>query len=152
MKKILTTGLIAAGCLSPALADEVGDPNALLTHGLAAGVSFYSMSEDESQAFTPASAYSECIHAEIGQTYCARIAHYPIQAPIEYQQRPNIAAIDVPHRMVYHAQIEFLDEQIGNLTGLFKTRGMWEDTLMVLHSDNVCAMPSSVPSYRCRAS
>ena len=69
-------------------------------------------------------------------TYCARIAHYPIQAPIEYQQRPNIAAIDVPHRMVYHAQIEFLDEQIGNLTGLFKTRGMWEDTLMVLHSDN----------------
>ena len=94
-------------------------------------------------------------------TYCARIAHYPIQAPVSYQQRPNIAAIDVPHRMVYHAQIEFLDEQvrpkpfflkkmnfnffntkrfprqIGNLTGLFKTRGMWEDTLMVLHSDNV---------------
>ena len=24
--------------------------------------------------------------------------------------------IDVPHRLVYHAQIEFLDEQLGNLT------------------------------------
>jgi hypothetical protein len=74
MKKILTAGLITAGCLSPAFADEVGDPNALLTHGLSAGVSFFTMSDEESQAFTPASAYSECIHAEIGETYCARIA------------------------------------------------------------------------------
>jgi arylsulfatase I/J len=68
--------------------------------------------------------------------YCARIAHYPIQAPIAYQQRPNIASIDVPHRLVYHAQVEFLDEQIGNLTAMFKQRGMWDNTLMVLTSDN----------------
>eukprot|EP00729_Bicosta_minor_P007323 gene7323-11692_t len=46
-------------------------------------------------------------------TYAARIAHYPIQAPIAYQKLPHIAAIDVPHRMVYHAQIQFLDDQIG---------------------------------------
>eukprot|EP00912_Choanoflagellata_sp_UC4_P001166 UC4_evm1s728 len=51
-----------------------------------------------------------------GERLHARIAHYPIQAPIAYQKRPNIKAIDVPHRLVYHAQIEYLDEQIGNLT------------------------------------
>ena len=43
------------------------------------------------------------------------------------------------------AQIEYLDEQLGNLTRLYKSFGMWDDTLMVLHSDNVrptrCAMP-----------
>ena len=69
-------------------------------------------------------------------TYCARIAHYPIQAPKTYQKRANIAKIDVPHRLVYHAQIEFLDEQLGNLTGMFKERKMWDNTLMVLTSDN----------------
>ena len=35
------------------------------------------------------------------------------------------------------AQIEYLDEQLGNLTRLYKSFGMWDDTLMVLHSDNV---------------
>ena len=51
--------------------------------------------------------------------YAARIAHYPIQAPVAYQRLPHIAAIDVPHRMVYHAQIQYLDDQIGNLYVLF---------------------------------
>ena len=74
-------------------------------------------------------------------SYHARIAHYPIQAPIAYQQRPNIAKIDVPHRLVYHAQVEYLDEQLGNLTRLFKDRGMWDNTLMILTSDNGERMP-----------
>lgn len=68
--------------------------------------------------------------------YAARIAHYPIQAPVAYQELPHIAAIETPHRMVYHAQIEFLDGQLGNLTDLYKASGMWDNTLMVLHSDN----------------
>lgn len=84
--------------------------------------------------------YSIVMHHEptvpLFLTYCARIAHYPIQAPAEYQHRPHIAKIDVPHRLVYHAQIEFLDEQLGNLTDMFKVRGMWDTTLMVLSSDN----------------
>jgi arylsulfatase B len=58
-------------------------------------------------------------------TYAARIAHYPIQAPISYQKLPNIAAIDVPHRRVYHAQIEYLDSQLGNLTAAYKQLGLW---------------------------
>ena len=69
-------------------------------------------------------------------TYAARIAHYPIQAPIAYQKLPNIAPIDVPHRLVYHAQIEYLDSQLGNLTAAYKQLGLWEKTLMVLTSDN----------------
>lgn len=74
MKKRMTVCLIAAGCMSPAFADQVGDPNALLTHGLTAGVSYYTLSDSDSQAFTPASAYAECTHAQVGDTYCARIA------------------------------------------------------------------------------
>ena len=60
-------------------------------------------------------------------------AHYPIQAPNAYQKLPHIAAIDVPHRMVYHAQIQFLDDQIGNLTNALKVKGIWNTTLMILH-------------------
>lgn len=69
-------------------------------------------------------------------TYAARIAHYPIQAPIAYQKLPNIAPIDVPHRMVYHAQIEYLDSQLGNLTAAYTQLGLWDSTLMILTSDN----------------
>lgn len=69
-------------------------------------------------------------------TYTARVAHYPIQAPIEYQQLPHIAAINMPHRRVYHAMIAFLDDQIANITGMLKAKGMWNNTLMVLSSDN----------------
>ena len=36
----------------------------------------------------------------------------------------------------YHAQIQFLDDQIGNLTAAFKSRGLWSNTLMILHADN----------------
>jgi arylsulfatase A-like enzyme len=68
------------------------------------------------------------------------VAHYPIQAPAAYQRRPHIASIDVPHRMVYHAQVEFLDEQLGNLTDMFAAKGMWNQTLMVrLHHAHVAA-------------
>lgn len=69
-------------------------------------------------------------------TYAARIAHYPIQAPVGYQRLPHIAAIDVPHRLVYHAQVQFLDDQLGNLTATYRARGLWNTTLMVLHADN----------------
>ena len=73
MKKRLTVCLIAAGCMSPVIADEVGDPNALHTHGLSAGVSYYTMSGTDSQVFTPESAYAECAHVQIGGTYHAQL-------------------------------------------------------------------------------
>lgn len=73
MKKRLTVCLIAAGCMSPAIADEVGDPNALHTHALSAGVSYYTMSGIDSQAFTPESAFAECAHVQIGAAYHAQL-------------------------------------------------------------------------------
>ena len=75
-------------------------------------------------------------------SYCARIAHYPIQAPRAYQQTPRIAAIDVPHRMVYHAQIEYLDSQLGNLTALYRAKGMWANTLMVSQAGDLREIPA----------
>ena len=46
-----------------------------------------------------------------------------MQAPASYQLLPHIASIDMPHRRVYHAQIQYLDDQLGNITSLFKAKG-----------------------------
>jgi arylsulfatase I/J len=37
---------------------------------------------------------------------------------------------------MYHAMVNFLDDQLLNITTTMKDLGMWENTLMVLSSDN----------------
>jgi arylsulfatase I/J len=66
--------------------------------------------------------------------YDSKIAHYPLQAPIEYQQR--FASITDDNRRVYHAMVAYLDDQLANITGTMRQLGMWERTLMILTSDN----------------
>lgn len=66
--------------------------------------------------------------------YGARMVHYPLQAPIEYQQR--FSFIDEPHRRMYAAMVAFLDMQLGRVRGLLEQEGLWSDTLMILTSDN----------------
>lgn len=66
--------------------------------------------------------------------YDSKIAHYPMQAPEEYQKR--FAYIKEDHRRMYHAMVAFLDHQLRNITDTMKELGMWENTLMVLSSDN----------------
>lgn len=66
--------------------------------------------------------------------YDSRIAHYPLQVPQEYEDR--FANISFAHRRIYNAMINFLDDQLKNLTGTMKELGMWENTLMVFSSDN----------------
>lgn len=39
-------------------------------------------------------------------------------------------------RMTYHAMAKFLDDAIANLTGALKSKGMWENTLVLFASDN----------------
>ncbi|EDQ88865.1 uncharacterized protein MONBRDRAFT_32685 [Monosiga brevicollis MX1] len=67
-------------------------------------------------------------------TYASKVAHYPLQAPIEYQEK--FSFIEEPHRRVYHAMVAFLDDNLANFTSLLKSKGMWNNTLMVLTSDN----------------
>jgi len=66
--------------------------------------------------------------------YDSKIAHYPLQAPIEYQEK--FSFIKEQNRRMYHAMINFLDDQLLNITNTFKEKGMWENTLMILSSDN----------------
>eukprot|EP00052_Salpingoeca_macrocollata_P009358 m.73926 g.73926 ORF g.73926 m.73926 type:complete len:523 (+) comp17066_c0_seq1:390-1958(+) len=66
--------------------------------------------------------------------YGARVAHYPLMAPREYLDK--FAFIDEPHRRVYHAMVNYVDGVLGNVTQKMKDKGMWDNTLMVLSSDN----------------
>eukprot|EP00403_Amphidinium_massartii_P007749 CAMPEP_0178383854 /NCGR_PEP_ID=MMETSP0689_2-20121128/7215_1 /TAXON_ID=160604 /ORGANISM="Amphidinium massartii, Strain CS-259" /LENGTH=611 /DNA_ID=CAMNT_0020004085 /DNA_START=85 /DNA_END=1920 /DNA_ORIENTATION=+ len=66
--------------------------------------------------------------------YDSRLVHYPLQAPVSYQQR--FASVDFDHRKMYEAMIAFLDDQLANITSTMKALGMWDNTLMVLTSDN----------------
>ncbi|EGD76972.1 hypothetical protein PTSG_07315 [Salpingoeca rosetta] len=67
-------------------------------------------------------------------TYASKVAHYPLQAPLDYQKKFDF--IETPNRRVYHAMVNFLDDNLANITALLKAKGMWENTLMVLTSDN----------------
>eukprot|EP00927_Polykrikos_kofoidii_P070735 TRINITY_DN6712_c0_g1_i5.p1 TRINITY_DN6712_c0_g1~~TRINITY_DN6712_c0_g1_i5.p1 ORF type:complete len:592 (-),score=67.00 TRINITY_DN6712_c0_g1_i5:153-1832(-) len=66
--------------------------------------------------------------------YDSKVAHYPMQAPIEYQER--FSHIKDDNRRLYHAMVNFLDDQLANITDTMKHLGMWDNTLMVLTSDN----------------
>merc|ERR1740138_1627290 len=66
--------------------------------------------------------------------YDSKVAHYPLQIPPEYEQK--FAHISYDNRRVYHAMINFLDDQLKNITDTMKELGMWDNTLMVLSSDN----------------
>jgi arylsulfatase I/J len=66
--------------------------------------------------------------------YDSKLCHYPMQAPQEYQDRFKF--IEYDNRRVYHAMVSFLDDQLGNITNTMKNLGMWDNTLMILTSDN----------------
>jgi len=68
-------------------------------------------------------------------TYASKLVHYPLQAPEAYQKKFAFIT-DSDNRRTYHAMVNFLDDQIANITTQFKDKGMWENTLMVLMSDN----------------
>lgn len=68
-------------------------------------------------------------------TYASKLVHYPLQAPKAYQEKFSFIT-DSDNRRTYHAMVNFLDDQLGNITGTMKSLNMWENTLMVLSSDN----------------
>ena len=66
--------------------------------------------------------------------YDSKIAHYPLEAPLEYQDK--FAHIPNVNRRMYHAMVNFLDDQLKNVTDTFKELGLWQNTLMIVTSDN----------------
>ena len=65
--------------------------------------------------------------------------HAPSQVPQQYSDRfAFIAPTDKPthNRQRYHAMVNFADAAVGNLTALLKSKGMWDQTLLVFTTDN----------------
>lgn len=44
--------------------------------------------------------------------------------------------IEEPSRRIYHAMVNYLDTLLGSVVDMLKHKGMWEQTLVVVFSDN----------------
>jgi hypothetical protein len=74
-------------------------------------------------------------------TLPCQVAHYPLQAPQEYQDK--FSFIEEPHRRVYHAMVNYLDDNLANFTALLKAKGMWNNTIMVWTNQTYLSFLSS---------
>lgn len=88
--------------------------------------------------------------------YAPHVAHCPLQVPQSYLDQfdfiendeglcqkqtdnivgPNSTAPPYSCRKQYHAMVKLLDDILGSLVDRLKERGMWENTVMVVTSDN----------------
>ncbi|CAH3182779.1 unnamed protein product [Porites lobata] len=60
--------------------------------------------------------------------------HSPLQVPTEYTEKyENITDDD---RKIYAGMVENVDEAIGNITEAMKTAGLWDNTLLIVTTDN----------------
>jgi arylsulfatase B len=86
--------------------------------------------------------------------YTPHVAHCPLQVPQEQLAKfnlendeglcssqtpyifPGSTQADYRCRSQYAAMVNLLDTVLGNITGLLKSKGLWDETLMVLSADN----------------
>ena len=66
--------------------------------------------------------------------YAPHIVHTPLQVPNSYLEK--FSFIDNSDRQHYHAMVNYLDDVLGELTAELKKKNMWDDTLLVVSSDN----------------
>ena len=66
--------------------------------------------------------------------YAPHIVHMPYQVPERYLKKFNY--IDNELRQVYHAMVNYLDDVVGELIQALKTKGLWDNMLFVVSSDN----------------
>ena len=62
--------------------------------------------------------------------------HGPLEAPDEYVARFANSTGGNAERQLVCAMAAFLDDAVGNVTAALKAAGMWENTVLVLASDN----------------
>lgn len=62
------------------------------------------------------------------------LIHAPLQVPEEWERR--FAFIEDLHRRKYAAMLNYMDDVVGQIVEKLKDKGMWENTLMVVSSDN----------------
>lgn len=62
------------------------------------------------------------------------LVHMPLQVPHAYEQK--FSFIRDKYRRLNHAMANYMDDEVGEVIALLKDRGIWNDTLVVFHSDN----------------
>ena len=66
--------------------------------------------------------------------YATHLVHTPLQIPQAVLDK--FAHIDGEERRLMRAMAFYLDLLVGEIADTLKQYGMWEDTLLVFHSDN----------------
>merc|ERR1711953_1566814 len=57
------------------------------------------------------------------------LVHMPLEVPQEYEDK--FSFIDNKFRRLNHAMGNYMDEKIGEVVGLLKEQGLWDNALMV---------------------
>jgi len=86
--------------------------------------------------------------------WAPHLVHCPLQVPENYynnftwitddemechEQTPYVfpgGPTNWTCRATYHAMVKYLDDEIGKVVKLFKDKGLWDNTLMIVSSDN----------------
>ena len=66
--------------------------------------------------------------------YAPHIVHTPLEVPDKYVKM--FSFIDDHDRQYYHAMTKYLDEFVGELVSALKDKGLWDNLLLVVSSDN----------------
>ena len=66
--------------------------------------------------------------------YAPHIVHTPLEVPDRYADMFKF--IDDHDRQYYHAMTKYLDDFVGELVSTLKDKGLWDNLLMVISSDN----------------
>ncbi|KAJ9446660.1 hypothetical protein DIPPA_60792 [Diplonema papillatum] len=66
--------------------------------------------------------------------YDSKVAHYPLESPPAWQEK--FSSIEQVNRRVYWSMVSFLDDQLNAIVTRMKELDLWNNTLMVLSSDN----------------
>jgi len=62
------------------------------------------------------------------------LVHMPLQVPQKYLDK--FSFIKNSYRQLNHAMSNYMDEQLGEVIALLKQREIWDNALVVFHSDN----------------
>ena len=66
--------------------------------------------------------------------YATHAPHDPYEVPKRYLDMYSF--IDYYYRQIYHAMVAYVDDVVGEVVEALKNKGLWDDLLLVVSSDN----------------